>query len=801
MKDNFCFTQNLISELNNRNINTIYDNREKINNICQELLSDTNEDLNYLKSTNRLDVLSNIITIANIIYNNSSKSIPIIDDGIYDMLVAKLQRIDYDKFTSGASPNITFDDENNNKIEYKYPFIIMDENDKHTESEMLFPEILQYRKEMIRDMILKKPFIIGGGYINKRIREVSHNYPDLVGTLNKCKFVLDKEAIELGVFEDPNVTIFERDFISPLLINENILVNDIISIVMTLKYDGVSVEADVTNKIESARTRGDTDNDEAADITPILYGYRFPNAPNLDKPIGMKFEAIVKYNDLYRLNEEKGSSYINGRTAIIGLMGSSDAWKYRDYITLIPLQADASNIGLYFNDRIEEINFLNNYYTTSEYLRYSIITGNYSQILFQIYKYVQEAQFARSYIPFMYDGVVAEFLNNNLRELLGRKNSINQYAMAIKFNPLTKQTIFRGYTYTVGQDGSITPMIHYDPVEFIGSIHTKSTGSSYDRFKKLDLRIGDIINITYTNDVMPYVTKFESENNMPNHVRPILPEEEFPVICPSCGEKLLLSKSGLSKYCPNLECNDRKLQRMSNMMSKLGIKDFSDASISILNVSHLFELMELNDEQLNKLGPTNSVNLRSALNKLITNPLPDYKIIGSLGFTGIAIKTWKLIFSKYSLLNIINWYYCCDDMCELGNLKDRLSNIKGIGPITANTIIVEFPYFELDIDYIIRHKMYIETPIGDNITYQIRFTGFRDRLLESTLNLQPNIDCDGDSGVTKNTTVLLVPYEGYNQGSKCAKAIKYGIPIVGVKHFIDNANFFIPTLKELEINK
>ena len=45
--------------------------------------------------------------------------------------------------------------------------------------------------------------------------------------------------------------------------------------------------------------------------------------------------------------------------------------------------------------------------------------------------------------------------------------------------------------------GSITPMIHYDSVEFYGTIHPKSTGHSYKRFKELNLAVGDIICAEY----------------------------------------------------------------------------------------------------------------------------------------------------------------------------------------------------------------------------------------------------------------------------------------------------------------
>ena len=792
--------QDILDDLFAEHLTLCYNNRQFISSEAIRILGIPDKDM----SETDVDDLVRLITIGNITYNYTANIILPIDDGLYDMLAVKLKRINFDKFTPGAPP-LHFDEIELNRyandsevIEYQKPFIIMSEEDKKFEANMIYPEIIQNRVPFTSDIGLRRPFTVhASSYLSKRLRNTAHNYPELVGTLHKCKFVLDKDAIDVGVYNEPNTTIFERDFLVPLLEQGIINIYDIYKMVMTLKYDGISVEADVTDQVVSARTRGDTDNNEASDITPILAGYRFPKAPKLEVPIGMKFEAIVRYDDLYRLNEAASTKYINGRTAIIGIMGSSDAWKYRDYITLVPLQVDASNIGLTFADRVEELNFLNTYYSTKEYIKASVISGNYATLLYCIRRYVQEAEFSRPYIPFMYDGVVSEFLDNGIRKTLGRENNINQYAMAIKFEALKKQTTFRGYFYTVGQDGSITPMAKYDPVEFIGSIHTKSTLSSLDRFNKLDLRIGDIINVTYVNDVMPYVTKCDLAVNDANHQRSKLPEEEFPTKCPFCGSEVKISISGASAYCSNIDCPGRTISRMSNMLAKMGVKNFSSAAIDSLKVSHFKELYELTMDQLSILGPNNAIKFKAELEKLKTNPLPDYRIIGALGFTSIAAKSWKLLFSKMSLEELHGIYTMKGDT---NFLDATLTNIKGIGPITSKTIIQEYPYFLEDIQFIIANKMYIPTDKKSAPDIQIRFTGFRDRELEAVLNKQPGIDCDGDAGITKSTSILLVPMRGYTQGTKCAKAAKYGIPIVAVKDFLDDQSKYIPELGNVNLD-
>ena len=135
--------------------------------------------------------------------------------------------------------------------------------------------------------------------VSKRLRNIKHSYPQLVGTLHKAKFTLDVEAQNMGVYDDQNVRIFERDFLRKH-VQDGVINPGYIELVLELKYDGVSIEAEVTDRVLEARSRGDTEADVASDMTPILEGYLFPQmyGNELSKPIGMKFEAIVNYLNL-----------------------------------------------------------------------------------------------------------------------------------------------------------------------------------------------------------------------------------------------------------------------------------------------------------------------------------------------------------------------------------------------------------------------------------------------------------------------------------------------------------------------
>jgi DNA ligase (NAD+) len=661
-------------------------------------------------------------------------------------------------------------------VEGKINPILELEQEKIDESLFLNDEQLFRVPEFNKYSYLKTP-IIEDYYISKRTLNTAHMYPKLVGTLDKCKFVLNSQAIERGVFDDPKVSIFERDFIQKHIQMGILDPNRRFRMICELKYDGISVEAEVTDHVISARTRGDTELDVASDITPILEGYQFRHARGVvdtSKPFGMKFEAIITYMNMERIASMRSREYKNPRNTIIGLFGSSDARQFRDYITLVPLATSIEDV-----DRLTEVEFLNKYYNSGEYLRYVVIEGNYIEILFQVNKFVQEAEYMRSIIPFMYDGVVVSYIDDDLIKALGRENSVNKYSIAIKFNTMKKQTIFTGYSYTIGQNGIITPMINYNSVEFYGGVHTKSSGHSLNRFNSLQLKVGDIIDVEYVNDVMPYVTKPDNEHNRNNPN----PPEQFITHCPECGSELIMSPSKKSIMCPNARCSGRKISRMVNMVKKLGFKGFSDEFLTRINKSSLNELFKIKkDELVPILGELTSQKFIDQVESLKNEPIFDYRIIGSLGFTNISIETWKLILKVISIEELV--------LLMDVDLYNKLVAINGIGPTIASTIINERELFFQDIILIQDMPNVIKTTGSTEPTGKvIRFSGIRDQILCDKLNRDGH-DAN-DSAVTKKTDILIIPnIPGYTS-SKLTKAISYGTTIVKYNDFVENPNKYL----------
>ena len=748
-------------------------------------------------SNDEIDILKKIIMICNVLYNRSDLSILPVEDGFYDLLLERYKTFD-SNFQVGSAVIDFRNLAENDMIEptkvAQSPVIFYENEVKKDEThQFIFDKIMQKGdiKVDIRNYN-QCPVTFENQYIEKRTHNTEHNHPSLVGTLDKCKFVLNQDAINAGAFDDPNVKILERDFFQDHISKGIINPNAEYEMVVELKYDGISVEADCGLELMSARTRGDTGLGVAADITPILQGYIFKHANCMigEKPIGVKFEAIMKKSNLDKFNELRGRSYVNCRSAIVGLFGSSDAYKYRDFITLVPLAIDRENFDYPIDNRLVEIEFMNETFIShGEPLRYCYFKGTIPELLYLIKAFLDEAKIARDYLDFMYDGIVVSYLDENIRAKLGRVNYINKYSMAVKFDPLEKQTIFRGYTYEVGQHGNITPMIHYDPVEFLGTIHTKSTGSSLNRFKELGLKYGDYINVKYVNDVMPYVSKLDCEQNRINK-NPVV---EIIHNCPICGSELVISDSGKSLLCPNHDCPGRSLQRMVNTFAKLNIKGFADATFkAIREMDHLYKFYEPNATKeyfVEKLGEADGHNMVECLNNLITQPIKDYILMGSLGFTSIAYKKWQSILQNITINDMYNSYISLNDPIRFREWLITMS--PGIGDVTVNVIANEFGFFLKDIELFTRMNNIINSFGMDNSNkIKIRFSGCRNLQLAELL-CNSGFDADGDSGVTKDTDILLIPYDGFSSGKVTKAKNNPKTKIIPIDEFITNMDKYI----------
>ena len=284
---------------------------------------------NQTLSEEDVNILKQILMICNVLYNRTDLTVQPVEDGFYDLLLELYKH--YDSNFQVGSAVVDFrnfienDLDNPHKIA-ECPIVFFDSPPRDEIHKIVYDN-LNTPIAMNMDDLNIPAYDDYSGPVSKRLHNTEHNHPDLIGSLDKCKFVFNQDAINAGVFNDTTVNVLERDFFQKHIADGYINANDKIGIVCELKYDGISVEADCTDHVVSARTRGDTGLEKASDLTPILERYQFVHAGILkdQEPIGVKFEAIMTYSNLAEFNRLRERGYANCRSAIVGLFGAGDA--------------------------------------------------------------------------------------------------------------------------------------------------------------------------------------------------------------------------------------------------------------------------------------------------------------------------------------------------------------------------------------------------------------------------------------------------------------------------------------------
>lgn len=728
--------------------------------------------------------IDRILRISNILYNNTSKTVLLLDDGVYDQLLV-LYRNYNPNYQVGATP-VKFaemnDEEpmvNGKKLLYhviKEPaegMFVEDIHKQHTPLNGVMRPIHLYS-------LLQEP-------ITKRLINTQHKYPELVGTLDKCKFVLNEDARQAGVFDEPSVQVFERDFLSQCMTMGVIQPGEVFEMCCELKYDGVSVEAEVCNdEIVCALSRGDTGENIATDLTPIFKGYRFINdgmeyvdaKHMIKKPeynIGIKFEAVITKRNLEILSQLRGKEYKNARNAIIGLLGASDAYRYTDFITLIPIAVSLDAGDDVKATRQAELKYLNTFYNSGEYNRHIFIRGDYTSILYQVKEFVKSAETIRPILSYMIDGVVISFTDPNKIKMLGRVNSVNKWQMAIKFNAKQARSIFMGYTFSMGKSGTIIPMVHFKPVEFIGTIHTKQTIHSFQRFKELCLIKGQEIDITYVNDVLTYINKPLTKHN--EELQSQYEPEPFIDHCPYCGSQLELSDSGKSIKCPNTRCHERAIMRMIDAVERLGFKDINEQVVRTLDMTSFSDLFKDYDRNIleMQIGPGTAMKMLDYMKAFRSTPIAEHELMTAMCFEDMGLEKWKRILKEYDAVLLFNMSY--------DQLRETLGHIKGVGPGTIESVISGFTEYREDLYIALTRLQLIPTKNGQFSKPKAVLTGIRDDALIRAIN-QAGFDCEESYGMTKDTALLICDSYTSNSG-KMQKAKKYGTRVLSVQDFIN----------------
>lgn len=616
----------------------------------------------------------------------------------------------------------------------------------------------------------------------KKLEKLESDNPDLIFKNSPTQRVGDKILSE---FEKVSHTIpmlsLSNTFSEKELfefnerVSKNINEQDI-EYTCELKIDGLAISIKYENgELIQAATRGDgiTGEDVTENIKTVC---NIPKELTEKINLEVRGEIYMPKKSFELLNEKRKNEnlqlFANPRNAAAGSIRQLDS----------KIVAERKLFGFIYNIASEN-NFSQNESLEKLEKLGLPINKNYKicKNISEVIEYIKYWEKNKNSLSYDIDGIVIKVNNKKYQSKLGFTEKSPRWATSFKFPEEQLATKLLDIELSVGRTGIITPVAILEPINISGSIVSKASLHNKDIIKNLDVRIGDTVVVKKAGEIIPKVV------NVIKELRPkVSYSYNYPEVCPSCNQKLLIEEKNPITKCLNNNCKEQNIKKIIHFINrdamnidKLGekiiillyeeniIKNFTD--LYYLDKNKLINLERMGEKSVNNILTSIENSKKSSLDK----------VIYSLGIANIGKKASKLLAQHYkSLNNLVNSKF------------EELITISDFGEIMANSVI---DYFIFDnnkkiIDDLVAlgiNPKYEEIEKDDNI-FSYKTVVLTGKLHNITRNeakeYLEKYNAKVTNSVTNKTDYLIC---GEKAGSKLKKANELNITIINEEEFIN----------------
>lgn len=298
----------------------------------------------------------------------------------------------------------------------------------------------------------------------------------------------------------------------------------------------------------------------------------------------------------------------------------------------------------------------------------------------EVWAAVQRIGASRGNLPYDIDGAVVKLNSFADRRQLGHTSKVPRWAIAYKYPPEEKKTRLRNIELSVGRTGRITPVAVFAPVSLCGTMVERATLHNQDFIDKLDVRIGDLISVYKSGEIIPKV-KGVDKKARPAGAEPFQIGDK----CPVCGAKALRTADTADIRCTNAACPAQLENHILNFVSRdaMDIKGFGAAGVKQLidkgflhDAADIYTLSEHREEiiALGLVGKEKSTDkLLASIDKSRHNE--PFRLLTGLGIDGVGKSAAKALLRKFSSLQAL---------CQ-AQTQD-IEQVHDIGSITAEAV-------------------------------------------------------------------------------------------------------------------
>lgn len=181
-----------------------------------------------------------------------------------------------------------------------------------------------------------------------------------------------------------------------------------------------------------------------------------------------------------------------------------------------------------------------------------------------------------------HDGIVFKYNNVEYGKSLGQTSHHFRDGIAYKAKDEVYRTELIDIDWTMGKTGILTPTAIFQPVEIDGTTVERASVHNVSILTKLDLHIGDTIEVYKANMIIPQVKRnVSSDERMALGIEPDY--ITYPSYCPVCGglTKLETENNSTVLICTNDNCKGKLLGKLTHFVSKnaMNVENLSEATL------------------------------------------------------------------------------------------------------------------------------------------------------------------------------------------------------------------------------
>ncbi|MDE0471619.1 MAG: NAD-dependent DNA ligase LigA, partial [Ekhidna sp.] len=467
-----------------------------------------------------------------------------------------------------------------------------------------------------------------------------------------------------------------------------------------LKFDGVAISLKYENGIlQKGITRGD--GSKGDDVTANIKTIKSIPLKIKGSSPARSFEARGEvfmpkevFNALNRDRERDGEALLaNPRSTASGTLKMQDSRIVAE-----------RRLDCYIYTYLDDENSFENHESSLKFLANAgfNVSPTYQKCkkINQALDYIKEWDQKRDMLPVETDGIVIKVNDISQQEELGFTAKNPRWAISYKFKPKSASTLLKRITYQVGRTGAITPVAELDPVLLAGTTVKRASLHNANEIKRLDVRIGDVVNVEKGGEIIPKITgvNLSARRGDP---RPITYIQN----CTECNSELIRKEDEVQHYCPNFQtCPPQVLGRIEHFISRgaMDIESLGPKTIKGLLDKELIhdmsDLYLLTFDQINNLQfeefdePTGDTVKRSIKEKTATNIIRSIEASKQQPFKRVLFALGIRYVGKTTAEKLANHFQSMDAISQAS--EDEITNVYEIGERIAKSVILHLQQSE-----------------------------------------------------------------------------------------------------------